>query len=157
VVTPISSARSAKVSHRVGVHVGWSDTGQPLVDYPENVSGPLAARTTVALDRTAVPATLGSEVLLAFDGDDAERPIIVGVLERPESPTGDGSIGPAKPLEVHIDGQRVVLNAEDEIVLSCGKASITLRRNGRVVVRGTYVETCSEGVNRIKGGSVAIN
>ena len=36
-------------------------------------------------------------------------------------------------------------------------ASITLRRNGRLVVRGAYVETRAEGVNRIKGGSVKIN
>lgn len=32
-----------------------------------------------------------------------------------------------------------------------------LRRNGRVVIRGAYVETRSRGVNRIKGGSVQIN
>ena len=38
-----------------------------------------------------------------------------------------------------------------------GPASITLRRNGRVVIKGTYVETHSEGTNRIKGGQVQIN
>jgi hypothetical protein len=47
--------------------------------------------------------------------------------------------------------------AQDEIVLECGSASITLRRNGRVVIRGEYVETYSEGTNRIKGGQVRIN
>jgi len=56
-----------------------------------------------------------------------------------------------------VDGHRLILTARDEIVLCCGKASITLRRNGRIVVRGTYVETSSEGTNRIKGGSVQIN
>ena len=39
----------------------------------------------------------------------------------------------------------------------CGKASITLRRNGRVLIRGFRVETRAEAVNRIKGGSVQIN
>lgn len=61
------------------------------------------------------------------------------------------------PLEALVDGKRVVIEAADEIVLQCGKASITLRRNGRVVIRGTYVETRAEGVNRVKGGSVQIN
>jgi hypothetical protein len=68
--------------------------------------------------------------------------------------------GPARApviIEVDADGKRVRLTAKDEIVLACGKASITLRRNGRVVVRGTHVETNSEGMNRIKGGQVAIN
>jgi hypothetical protein len=42
-------------------------------------------------------------------------------------------------------------------VLQCGSASLTLRRDGRVLIRGAYVETHSRGVNRIKGGSVKIN
>jgi hypothetical protein len=60
-------------------------------------------------------------------------------------------------VDAWVDGQRVVVDAKDEIVLRCGKASITLRRNGRIVIRGTYIETRAEGVNRIKGGSVQIN
>jgi uncharacterized protein (DUF2345 family) len=69
--------------------------------------------------------------------------------------------GPSEKLSLIIDadadGKRVRLVAKDEIVLECGKASITLRRNGRVIVRGTHVETNSEGTNRIKGGQVRIN
>jgi hypothetical protein len=67
-------------------------------------------------------------------------------------------VAPQLPaLEAVIDGRRVVLDARDEIVLRCGKATITLRSNGRIVIRGTYIETHSAGVNRIKGGSVQIN
>jgi hypothetical protein len=51
----------------------------------------------------------------------------------------------------------VLLQGKDELVLRCGEASLTLRRNGRVVLRGTYVESRSKGTNRIKGGSVQIN
>ncbi len=54
-----------------------------------------------------------------------------------------------------MDGKRVVLTAEDEVVFQCGKASITLRRNGRVVIRGVYVETYATGTNRVKGGQVS--
>ena len=60
-------------------------------------------------------------------------------------------------IEADVDGTRVKVTAKDELVLECGKASITLRRNGRVIVRGTYIETQSEGTNRIKGGQVQIN
>jgi hypothetical protein len=49
------------------------------------------------------------------------------------------------------------VTAQDEIVLECGSASVTLRRNGRVIIRGTYIETKSDGTNRIKGGQVQIN
>src|SRR5262249_29691030 len=66
---------------------------------------------------------------------------------------------PAPPVEIEadVDGRRVRIVANDEIVLGCGRASISLRRNGRIVIKGTYVETCSEGTNRIKGGQVRIN
>ena len=60
-------------------------------------------------------------------------------------------------IEADIDGRRVRIVAKDEIVLECGQASVTLRRNGRIIIRGTYVETHSEGTNRIKGGQVRIN
>ena len=85
--------------------------------------------------------------------------LIVGLLthESPAAVALDDDRGVAGHLEALVDGRRVVVEAEDEIVLRCGEASITLRRNGRVVVRGTYVETRSKGVNRIKGGSVQIN
>jgi hypothetical protein len=56
-----------------------------------------------------------------------------------------------------VDGQRVVIEGKDEIELRCGSASIVLRRNGRVVIRGLEVETRARGVNRIRGGSVRIN
>lgn len=64
----------------------------------------------------------------------------------------------AHPLsDVVEDNKRVEIEGQDEVVLRCGKASITLRRNGRVVIRGAYIESRSEGTNRIKGGHVLIN
>ena len=65
--------------------------------------------------------------------------------------------GEFQVIEADVDGRRVRIIAKDEIVLECGQASVTLRRNGRIIIRGTYVETHSEGTNRIKGGQVRIN
>ena len=62
-----------------------------------------------------------------------------------------------KNLDVMVDDKRIEIEGQDEVVLRCGKASITLRRNGRVIIRGTYVESRSTGTNRIKGGAVLIN
>jgi len=60
-------------------------------------------------------------------------------------------------VEVKVDGKRLQITAHDELVLQCGKASITLRRNGRLIIRGAYVESRSSGTHRIKGGAVLIN
>lgn len=53
--------------------------------------------------------------------------------------------------------ERLVLTADREIVLQVGKASITLTKAGKIILRGTYVVSRSSGVNKIKGGSVQIN
>ena len=63
----------------------------------------------------------------------------------------------ARPFEARVDGDRVVISADKEIVLQCGKASITLTRAGKILLRGAYLLSRSSGVNRIKGGSVQIN
>ena len=153
-------AMPAVRGHRVGRIVGTHER-QWLVDYPENPHPPLLARTILNLDASAIEraAAANADVLLVFEDDRSDLPIVVGLLtqESPAAVALDDDRGVAGHLEALVDGRRVVVEAEDEIVLRCGDASITLRRNGRVVVRGTYVETRSKGVNRIKGGSVQIN
>lgn len=73
------------------------------------------------------------------------------------SPSRVAALQPAQPLVARLDGEQVVLEGRREIVLKCGHASITLRRDGKILVRGIYVETHAKGVNRIKGGSVKVN
>ena len=139
----------------VGTLHSWDPQQGPLVDFTGNPAGrPVPARTLVQVD---TGGDTPQEVLLAFADGDLGRPIVVGVLRARAVPVVvEGPFSSAAP-EALIDGRRVVLEARDEIVLRCGEASITLRRNGRVVIRGTYVETSAKGVNRVKGGSVKIN
>jgi hypothetical protein len=62
----------------------------------------------------------------------------------------------ATPIEANVDGKRVVITADQEITLRCGDASLTLRRDGKILLRGAYVETYARGLNRIKGAQVMI-
>jgi hypothetical protein len=93
------------------------------------------------------------QVLLLIEEGDPQRPILIGFVE--DKLASESAV--PKIIEADVDGKRVRLVAQDEIVFECGSASITLRRNGRVVIKGAYVETHSEGTNRIKGGQVRIN
>lgn len=66
-----------------------------------------------------------------------------------------GSAGPGAQQEVapaHLE-----FEARESIVLRCGEASIELRRDGAIVIRGGYIETEAEGIQRIKGAQVRIN
>jgi len=67
---------------------------------------------------------------------------------------------PEAPLTVKVDAdqeKKLFLEGKDEVVLKCGEASITLTRQGKVILRGKYILSRSSGVNRILGGSVQVN
>lgn len=142
----------------IGRVVAITATGQVLVDYEFCHRGePCSAKSTVFLERESV----GSEVVLLFERGNPRRPIIVGVIQT----RVDGIGAPKKPQPLHDvssarvekDGERIELTANSEIVLRCGKGSITITRAGKVVIRGEYLVSRSTGVNRIKGGTVQIN
>ena len=136
----------------VGELVAMTNEGlTPLVVYPgQSGSAAIAARSIVDLHGTHV----GKPVLLVFEGGDVGRPIVLGVVREAEAwPLGHQ---PGQ-VEVDADGNRLIVNAKEELVLRCGKASITLTKEGKVLIHGTYLSSRSSGVNRIKGGSVHIN
>ena len=85
-----------------------------------------------------------------FEDGDPSRPLVIGRLL-------SQAMAPEPVASVQLDDQRLELRAEREIVLRCGKASITLTRAGKVIIQGAYLSSRSSGVNRIKGGSVQIN
>jgi hypothetical protein len=102
----------------------------------------------------------GRDVLLIFEAGDPGRPIIVGLMEDPiDSLVAMESSrqSHAEPREILLDGKRITIEAEEEVVLKCGTGSITLRKDGKIVIKGTHLLSRSSGPNRIKGGSVNIN
>jgi hypothetical protein len=111
----------------------------------------LTARTTLPLKR----AMIGRDVVLVFDGGNVQAPIIMGVLEA--QPLVEGARAPEPGVTIHADGERHVIEAEREIVLRCGDASITLTRAGKVIIKGNYILSRSTGYNKIKGAAIDIN
>ncbi len=136
----------------IGELIGITDEGQtPLVCYPgQPGTAALHARATVDLHG----AHIGREVVLMFEAKDLTKPIIMGVLQESE-----GWPLEQRPdqVEVDVDGERMIVNAKEQLVLKCGEASITLTKAGKVLIKGKYVLSRSSGVNRIKGGSVQLN
>lgn len=136
----------------IGELVGIAEDGHvPLVRYARQPAfAALPARSVVDLQG----AHIGRQVVLGFEGNDPARPIVMGLLrdDRPSVLPGD-----REHVEVESDGERLIVSARDQVVLRCGKASITLTKAGKVLIEGTYVASCSSSVNRIRGGSVEIN
>ena len=162
----------------LGVLKNLDAKGNPLVDYDCNPAGaPQLAVSTLPVTRRQV----GRQVALLFAAGDLSRPVIVGFIHnpledllenfgRPEEDAGVTELagvvdppaaapgGTALASEcVVVDGKKITIEAEQEVVLKCGDASITLTRAGKIIIRGKYVLSRASGVNRILGGSVQVN
>jgi hypothetical protein len=180
--TPIPVVSPGEVL--LGVLVAIDEKGSAVVGFPQF---PQFESTSALATIPVLPLHIGRQVALMFTQGSDPRPIVIGFLYSPLQQMLDNSIEktvmPLPVLEamdqivfdesaaasiqsvnvsqhgdtVHIDGKRVVLEGQEEVVLKCGEASITLTRNGKVVIRGKYLLSRSSGLNRILGGSVQVN
>jgi hypothetical protein len=116
--------------------------GQISIDYPQNPLGPLPARTLVE------DLHLGARVLLAFDGGDPARPIVLGIIHDRARAEGQ---------TIHLKAKRIVLEAQDELLLQCGEGSFAARRDGNVNVKGKNVVSRATRTNKVRGATVLIN
>ncbi len=168
----------------LGILAGIDENGSPLIGFPQF---PQFESVTALATIPVLPQHIGRQVALLFTQGTDSRPIVIGFLYSPLQQMLDSLIEQSETsvsvLEamdqtvfdeptatsaqtinveqlgdtVHVDGKRVVLEGQEEVVLRCGEASITLTRNGKVVIRGKYLLSRSSGVNRILGGSVQVN
>lgn len=53
--------------------------------------------------------------------------------------------------------EELVFSSDKKITLRCGKSSITLYPNGKITLKGEYILSDAEGINRLSGGRIDIN
>jgi hypothetical protein len=89
----------------------------------------------------------------------ARPPHIVAVSEpvTPEQPSTPREGFHEGETELRIDGRRLVLEGTELVELRCGDASIELRADGTVKVRGRDIASLARRRQRITGGTVKIN
>ncbi|MEO8058158.1 MAG: hypothetical protein ABI671_07510 [Burkholderiales bacterium] len=97
----------------------------------------------VLLKHPAEPAWLPGDRLLVLPPLDGERAVVLGRVGRYQT------LQPTQP--------DVVIEAGRSLVLKCGTASIDLRADGKVMVRGEDVLLRAKGTQRIRAGTVSIN
>lgn len=156
--------------------------GQVLVGYIQKINHKEEPEVVFYVDQTmhsyvalsTVPISmnlLGRNVVLAFVGGEISRPIVMGLLVKPlgqmpnpteqEPKLGAQSFYPADyssaSQTASLEDNISVVKGKDRVEIKCGAASITLTREGKILLRGKYISSRSSGANRIKGGSILIN
>lgn len=143
----------------VGSFVGCNENGDVLVEFKGGRATP--AKLVANVSRTDLKQEpRGRQVLLIFENGDPERPIIIGLMEDRLDSILSFEIRKEEEKqtrEVIVDKKRVVIQAEQEVLLKCGKGSILIREDGKIIIKGTDVLSRSSGSNRVKGASVSIN
>lgn len=167
----------------LGRVLALDSAGKPLIHYPHlGQDNALPALSTLPVTHKHI----GRQVALLFTNGDYRQPVIMGFIQSPlhdllesfvlttaDSEANDDpdfterdahieSSGSADALEkdenvVRVDGKKVIIEGQEEIVFTCGQASITLTKAGKILIRGKYLLSRSSGVNRIQGGSVQVN
>jgi hypothetical protein len=145
-------ARTAKpgIAVTAGRLVGVGPTGEAYLDLPARGLANLPARSMVTL----TTADVGAEALVTFVDGDPARPVVVGLLR--DGTRATAALSPARTNAI-VDGERILLTGEKEVVLRCGKASIALSADGSVVIKGARLLASASGLHRIRGGAVQIN
>jgi len=152
------------------------DQSGVYVDYPHNCSG----KHVLALATIPVEAkNIGREAALLFNGGDINKPVIIGIIHcemmdvlengsNTQESSGEWldqnlpscsteAEAKEKNLDIIVDGKEHCIEAKEQMTLKCGKASITLSKDGKILLRGSYISSRSSGTHRILGGSVQIN
>ncbi len=151
---------AAATSPCIGRLAGSNSQNDILVEYEG--SGPIAAKLISTLNRgdLAKEEQRGREVLLVFDKGNLRRPIIIGLMGNALEDLVSFQVPAEDSKEIKnvlVDGSRITIEAQNEILLKCGKGSILVRKDGKIIIRGTDILSRSSGRHRIRGASVSIN
>ena len=65
-------------------------------------------------------------------------------------------VGIIQDSKLQVEANQTI-EADTELVLRCGKSSLSLKQDGRITLRGKQVLSRADGQNRVQGASVQLN
>jgi hypothetical protein len=122
--------------------VGWHDDGRVAVRADD---GSVHACDVLRTGQRPVEVHPGDEVLCWLPPSGRQNGVVLGVV-RPFLP-------PTEPEA----SDELVLEAKKNLTLRCGDGSITIREDGKILIKGKDLVSHAKRLNRIRGGSVQIN
>ena len=131
-----------------GVVVELLETGEILVELNGEASRRILCDFLETTDRPRISLQPGDPVLLLLPRTSEEKGCVLGRIGRYRSP---------KKESEGKESENLVIEAKKQLDLKCGKSSIAMRRDGKLIVKTVDVTSRAKRNNKIKGGSVQIN
>jgi Domain of unknown function (DUF6484) len=119
--------------------IGFDTTGMPLVALAANDMSKTPSFSLVPLSRDQE----GAEVAVVWLAEE-EAPLIVGLIQPPK-------------FVAEVGEDELIIENDRKVVLRCGRASITLRPDGSISIRGGQILSRADGANRVQGATVQLN
>jgi hypothetical protein len=133
-----ASLRTARV-------IDASASGGIVIVDAQDESSPFAAEPLHTADGTSLTLIEG-DMVLVWRHDSTSPAVVLG------------RIGPQRERVPAADiPDELVIEARENLTLKCGDGSITIRADGKILIKGKDLVSHAQRTNRIKGGSVAIN
>jgi hypothetical protein len=130
-----------------GVILELHEEGEILVEVAADPPLRLLCDFLQTSDTPSLVLQPGQRVLVCLPRNLEEKGCVLGRIGTYVAPE------PAEPP----DTDRVLVEADKELVLKCGEASVTLTERGQILIKGKDVVSRASRNQRIKGGSVQIN
>lgn len=177
---PAERSNTAKADFIHGIVLGYiiefQADGQVALSVPSFGIERLLARPVCAVQSLQI----GAMAALMFEQGDTSRALLLGPMALPNVATIDKRIenpteaslpnlhvpaqqqeeehaAPAHAQTALVNQQRIVIEADQELELRCGAASILLTADGRILSRGSYISSHATATQRVRGASVQIN
>ena len=141
-----------------GTIVGWERNKGILIEIGAGPGEILLASTLVELTEAELDRAVAERraVLVTFEDGQRDRPVILGLLAPiPGAPRLE--LEAPLPGETLLGDDTVIVRGRDAIELRCGEASITLRKDGHILIRGTNLVSRASEQTHVVGGSVHFN
>ena len=143
----LTETAGQNLSH--GVVVSVTDT-EVLVAFDHDLQDIVPSDFLQTSDGAQLKLQPGDVVLVWRPAEDAQRAVIFGRITAPAAPVPPTDGAAEIP-------DTLVLEARESLTLRVGNGSITIRADGKILIKGKDLVSHAQRMNRIRGGAVAIN